>query len=86
LPQLAKYVTPAATATLIQGFIKHATIVEHAAASPMRCRDVDDQAFLDLAAHTQAPLLLTLDRDLLKLQKRAKTFGLKIVQPFKIAP
>lgn len=87
LPQLAKYANPVATAALAQGFAQFATIVQDNAISPhpaLRCRDPDDQAFLDLAAHTQAPLLLTLDRDLLKLQKRAKTFGLIIMQPFKI--
>ncbi len=87
LPQLAKYATPAATAALADGFVQHATVVECSTVSThpaLRCRDADDQAFLDLAAHTHAPLLLTLDKDLLKLQKRAKTFGLNIVQPFKI--
>ena len=53
--------------------------------SPMRCRDTDDQTFLDLAHHKQATLLLTLDRDLLKLRKRAASFGLHIVQPAKLS-
>jgi putative PIN family toxin of toxin-antitoxin system len=84
LPQMTKYASIEAIAALPQGFTEHAILITHTTVSPMRCRDVDDQAFLDLAAHTQAPLLLTLDRDLLKLRKRAATFGLTIVQPFKI--
>jgi putative PIN family toxin of toxin-antitoxin system len=85
LPQMAKYTNNAAIAALAQGFAEHATFITHSTVSPMCCRDEDDQAFLDLAAHTQAPLLLTLDRDLLKHCKRAKALGLNIVQPFKIA-
>ncbi len=84
LPQMAKYASTEALAVLAHGFTERATLVVHATVSPMRCRDADDQAFLDLAAHTQAPLLLTLDRDLLKLRKRAATFGLTIVQPIKM--
>ncbi len=83
---LANYAATGAFDALDAGFAAHATLIEPAAASPLRCRDPDDQAFLNLATHTQAPLLLTLDRDLLKLRKRAATFGLNIVQPFKIAP
>jgi uncharacterized protein len=81
LPQMTKYASSEAIAALAHGFAEYAMLITHSTISPMRCRDVDDQAFLDLAAHTQAPLLLTLDRDLLKLQKRAKTFGLRIAKP-----
>lgn len=84
-PHLAKYASPQGFEALAAGFAQHANVLEHTDVSPMRCRDPDDQAFLDLAAHTHATLLLTLDRDLLKLRKRAATFGLTIVQPFKIA-
>jgi uncharacterized protein len=85
LPQMAKYASSEAIAALAQGFAERATLIAHDTVSPMRCRDADDQAFLDLAAHTQAALLLTLDRDLLKLRKRAATLRLTIVQPIKIA-
>jgi putative PIN family toxin of toxin-antitoxin system len=83
-PHLAKYASAAAFANLAGGFAQQSQMVEPAVTSPLRCRDPDDQAFLDLAAHCQAPLLLTLDRDLLKLRKRAATLGLNIVQPFKM--
>jgi uncharacterized protein len=85
LPQMAKYASSEAIAALAHGFAEHAILIKHTTVSPMRCRDVDDQAFLDLAAHTQAPLLLTLDRDLFKHRKHAKALGLNIVQPFKMA-
>jgi putative PIN family toxin of toxin-antitoxin system len=85
LPQMAKYASSETILALNQGFSNHATLIEHSTVSPMRCRDVDDQAFLDLAAHTQARLLLTLDRDLLKLRKRAATLELTIVQPNRVS-
>ncbi len=87
---LAKYTTPEKLAALAQGFAQHANLVADEciptdiASGLLRCRDVDDQVFLNLALYTQAPLLLTLDRDLLKLKKRAKSLALIIVEPSKI--
>jgi putative PIN family toxin of toxin-antitoxin system len=46
-----------------------------------RCRDVDDQHFLALAYHTKADGLLTKDRDLLRMRKRAARFGVTVVSP-----
>jgi putative PIN family toxin of toxin-antitoxin system len=46
--------------------------------SPLRCRDADDQIFLDLAHQISAAAIITLDRDLLKLKKRAKMLNLQI--------
>lgn len=45
------------------------------------CRDPDDQVFLDLALAQQASWLLTHDRDLLHLRRRASAFGLRILPP-----
>ena len=47
----------------------------------LRCRDVDDQVFLDLALMARARWLLTHDRALLKLARRASDKGLRIVRP-----
>lgn len=47
----------------------------------LRCRDRDDQVFLDLALQHRAPWLLTRDRDLLSLARRAARRGLGIVAP-----
>ena len=47
----------------------------------LRCRDRDDQVFLDLALQHGAPWLLTRDRDLLSLARRAIKRGLAIVPP-----
>jgi predicted nucleic acid-binding protein len=45
------------------------------------CRDTDDQHFLALAYHARADGLLTKDRQLLRLRKRAARFGVTIVSP-----
>ena len=47
----------------------------------LRCRDRDDQVFLDLALQHRAPWLLTRDRDLLTLARRGARRGLAIVTP-----
>ena len=47
----------------------------------LRCRDPDDQPFLDLALDSQAQWLLTSDRDLLSLARKAKPLGLQIRSP-----
>lgn len=42
------------------------------------CKDPDDQHFLALAFHTQADALVSKDKALLALRKRAAKFGVKI--------
>jgi uncharacterized protein len=87
-PFLAKYCSQDALVRLDTAFDQHATVFEDATIATtknmLRCRDLDDQIFLDLAVHTQAEYLLSLDRDLLKLKKRAASIGLSIIEPSKI--
>ena len=47
----------------------------------LRCTDVDDQIFVDLAVAEGARWLLTHDRALLKLARRAAARGLIILRP-----
>ena len=47
----------------------------------LRCRDTDDQVFIDLALAEGARWLLTHDRALLKLSRRASARGLRILRP-----
>ena len=47
----------------------------------LRCTDPDDQVFVDLAITASASLLLTRDRALLKLRRRARALGLSIQTP-----
>ena len=50
-------------------------------ASPLLCSDPDDQVFIELALAHQARWLLTRDRALLKLKRRAAGRGLQIAPP-----
>jgi uncharacterized protein len=55
---------------------------EPPAAPPgLRCRDPDDQVFIDLAIQRKARWLVTRDRALLALARRARLQGLLIVKP-----
>jgi predicted nucleic acid-binding protein len=47
----------------------------------MRCTDPDDQVFIDLALACKARWLLSKDRALLKLARRARALGLSIQPP-----
>ena len=51
------------------------------AASRIRCSDADDQKFIDLAFGHGARWLLSRDRAVLKLARRARASGLEIVTP-----
>lgn len=53
---------------------------EHEAPKPPRCRDPDDQKFLDLALRARARWLLTRDDHLLVLARRAARDGLFTIQ------
>jgi len=44
-----------------------------------RCRDSDDQHFLALAFHSKADALVSRDKAVLKLTKRAGKFGVRIL-------
>lgn len=47
----------------------------------LRCRDSDDQKFLDLVHARPAAWLFTRDRDLLVLRRRAARAGLRLLRP-----
>lgn len=51
------------------------------AAPRLRCRDADDQVFIDLALGHRARWLLTRDKALLALARRARALGTEILQP-----
>ena len=56
------------------------TVDADAPASPaaLRCTDVDDQKFIDLALDVRAVALLSADRAVLRLARRATAWGLAI--------
>lgn len=49
------------------------------------CSDRDDQHFLALAYHERADALVSKDRAVLKLRKRARKFGVTILDPRQLA-
>lgn len=51
------------------------------ASERLHCSDADDQVFIDLAVTRRAGWLLTRDRALLKLARRARGFGVVVVPP-----
>jgi predicted nucleic acid-binding protein len=54
---------------------------EPATLPALRCSDPDDQVFLDLAVAAGARWLLTHDRALLRLARRARNLGVSVIQP-----
>ncbi|QXL83850.1 putative toxin-antitoxin system toxin component, PIN family [Comamonas sp. NLF-1-9] len=62
-------------------FDAHATRVETAPAVRWRCRDADDQKFIDLAVQRRA-LLLSRDKEVLRLKKRLAALGVCIQADF----
>jgi len=73
------------TADMLAVWDAHVTLVAAAPALPiamgLQCSDRDDQKFLDLAHAERAPWLLSRDRAVLKLARRARRFGLTIAIP-----
>jgi putative PIN family toxin of toxin-antitoxin system len=58
-----------------------ATAVGRVFPAPLACSDRDDQKFLDLAYTVRADWLVTKDKALLKLARRARRDGLLILVP-----
>ena len=72
---------PEGPATVRDGWHRWATMVDATAGTTplaMRCTDADDQKFIDLALDARAIALLSADRAVLRLARRASAFGLAI--------
>lgn len=79
-PELARWQPDVAAAAAF--WDRHADIVEHEPPSgPLRCRDPEDQVFIDLALHGRCGWLITRDRALLALRRAALGRGLCIATP-----
>jgi uncharacterized protein len=68
-------------APILATWQRHCALQPPAAAAPWRCTDPDDQPFLDLAVAAGARWLVSRDKALLKLARRAQALGLAIVAP-----
>ena len=74
-------VAPERQAALLAAWQTASKPVDAIQAAPWVCRDPLDQKFLDLAVSARANWLITRDRDLLKLARKARRQGLIIVTP-----
>lgn len=57
----------------------HAQMVEEPPRGPLKCKDPDDQVFIDLALHVGARWLISKDAALLKLARRARLLGVNVM-------
>jgi uncharacterized protein len=69
------------TLALLRAWDRHVTPAPRAGTHPLRCRDADDQMFVELALASRARWLISRDRAVLALRRRAADFGLQIQQP-----
>src|SRR5690606_39589403 len=65
----------------LRRFDRHARMGAPVPPTDLICRDPDDQVFLDLALHRGVGWLLTRDRQILALRRRALARGLRILRP-----
>ncbi|MEO8223531.1 MAG: putative toxin-antitoxin system toxin component, PIN family, partial [Gammaproteobacteria bacterium] len=74
-------IAPDRQAALLDAWQTAASLVEAIEPAPWICRDPLDQKFLDLAVSAGAGWLISRDRDLLKLSRKARRQGVMIVTP-----
>jgi len=80
-PHFAARCSSAQAAALLAAWQALALPATAAQPAPWACRDPDDQKFLDLACSAGASALLTKDRALLALARKARLAGLQILAP-----
>jgi predicted nucleic acid-binding protein len=66
---------------VLAAFDRHALPIETPPACKLHCSDPDDQVFVDLACSSGARWLISRDRAVLRLARRAEPLGLRIVTP-----
>ena len=71
----------AARAEMLTRWARCSEPIEDVAPAPIICADPDDQKFLDAAFTVRADWLLTRDKALLRLARRAVAAGLRITRP-----
>lgn len=84
-----RWTTPAEQ--VLEFFDRHATLVEPPAtdavlARTLRCTDPDDQKFIDLALAQRPAWLVSRDRAVLKLARRAALHGVRVLPPSRWGP
>jgi putative PIN family toxin of toxin-antitoxin system len=74
-------IPPDRQAVLLATWETTAALVDAGTPAPFRCRDPLDQKFLELAVAADARWLVTRDKALLKLRRKARPLSLSIVTP-----
>ena len=80
---LERYLTATTRAPMPDGFSRDTLLLPHGFP---RCRDRDDEPFLALAYHARADGLVTKDKAILKLRRKARRFGVAILAPADLPP
>lgn len=75
---LDRYLAAATVAPMPNGFCRDDLLLP---SDFPRCRDRDDEPFLALAYHARADGLVTKDKAVLKLRRKARRFGVAILAP-----
>lgn len=80
-PQIARHLAPNGPAPddVLAAFDAHADIVPPAPRASVRCRDPDDQPFIDLALAWRATLV-SKDAQVLRLSKRLAPLGVPVLR------
>ena len=68
-------------AAVLDAWDRHAAILPEPSAQGPRCTDADDQKFIDLAVGAGARWLVSRDRAVLKVARRAALAGVAVVTP-----
>jgi putative PIN family toxin of toxin-antitoxin system len=75
---MERYLSAATVAPMPDGFSRGTLLLPPGFP---RCRDRDDELFLALAYHARAEGLVTKDKAVLKLRRKARSFGVAILAP-----
>ena len=67
--------------TLVRAYAQRCSIVAPQAEAPVRCRDADDQKFLEAACAAHADILYTKDKLLARAARRLSGMGLIVRTP-----
>jgi putative PIN family toxin of toxin-antitoxin system len=76
-PQIVRRLAAIPAGRVIDGFDRHVHTVPAASKAPITCGDPDDQKFIDLAVAHRA-LLLSKDREVLRMKKRLLALGVQM--------
>lgn len=66
---------------LLENVLSHVTVARSSVEGMVRCRDTDDEKFLNLAFETRADFLFTKDKTVLRAGRKLVSLGTKTMKP-----